>query len=273
MNHLAEVCILKGAEMGQTFEHCDMAGSVFRDVNLGSATFEDVNLAGMTIHNANLDGATIRNANLAGLCIEDANINGLTVLGFRIDELIEAECDRRDPERARLKMRDLYDPEAVREVMARLEELRSAFRQRLRATDAGRLATRPSVDEWSVLENVRHMLFAEDLYLNRFILQNDKPWNGLGLLPDFLLSREGYAGVGSESSDDLETVLAAWNAVRADTQAFLVDLTPEKLRSPARNLDGELVKTVGQILQGLARHDLEHIRQAEAALAALEQAR
>ena len=86
------------------------------------------------------------------------------------------------------------------------------------------------------------------------------------------MSREGYAGVGGESSDDLETVLAAWDAVRADTQAFLVDLTPEKLHGPARNLDGELVKTVGQILQGLARHDLEHIRQAEAALAALEQA-
>jgi uncharacterized protein YjbI with pentapeptide repeats len=250
-------------EMNQTFEHCDMGGSVFRDVNLGGATFEDVNLA----------GAMIRNANLEGMCIEDANINGLTVFGFRIDELIEAECDRRDPERARLEMRDLYDPEAVREVIARLEELRAAFRQRLRAADAGLLAARPSADEWSALENVRHMLFAEDLYLNRFILQNDKPWNRLGLLPDFLTSREGYAGVGSESSDDLETVLAAWNAVRADTQAFLVDLTPEKLRSPARNLDGELVKTVGQILQGLARHDLEHIRQAEAALAALEQAR
>jgi hypothetical protein len=117
------------------------------------------------------------------------------------------------------------------------------------------------------------MLFAEDLYLNRFILQNDKPWSRLGLLPDFLLSREGYEGVNSESSGDLEAVLAAWDAVHADTRAFLVDLTPEKLHSPARNLDGELVKTVGQILQGLARHDLEHIRQAEAALATLEQAR
>jgi uncharacterized protein YjbI with pentapeptide repeats len=250
-------------EMNQTFEHCDMGGSVFRDVNLGGATFEDVNLA----------GAMIRNANLEGMCIEDANINGLTVFGFRIDELIEAECDRRDPERARLEMRDLYDPEAVREVIARLEELRAAFRQRLRAADAELLAARPSADEWSALENVRHMLFAEDLYLNRFILQNEKPWNRLGLLPDFLLSCEGYVGVGGESSDDLETVLAAWDTVHADTQAFLADLTPEKLRSPARNLDGELVKTVGQILQGLARHDLEHIRQAESALAALEQAR
>jgi uncharacterized damage-inducible protein DinB len=256
--------------MSQTFEHCDMAGSVFRDVNLGGATFEDVNLAGVTICDANLAGTTIRNANLEGLCIEDANIDGLTVFGFRVDELIEAELDRRDPERARLKMRAPYDPGAVREVMARLEELRAAFRQRLRATDAGLLAARPDADEWSALENVRHMLFAEDLYLNRLILQNDKPWNKLGLLPDFLLSREGYEGVGSESSGDLETVLAAWDAVHADMQAFLVDLTPEKLHSLARNLDGELVKTVGEILQGLARHDLEHIRQAEAALARLE---
>jgi len=259
-------------KMGQTYEHCDMAGSVFRDVNLSGATFEDVNLAGTAVRDANLAGTTIRNANLEGLCIEDANIDGLTVLGFRVDDLIEAELDRRDPERARLKMRDPYDPGAVREVMSQLEELRAAFRQRLRATDARLLAARPDADEWSALENVRHMLFAEDLYLNRLILQNDKPWNRLGLLPDFLLSREGYEGVGSESSDDLETVLAAWNAVYVDLQAFSVDLTPEKLHSPARNLDGELVKTVGEILQGLARHDLEHIRQAEAALARLESA-
>ena len=103
--------------MSQTYEHCNMAGSVFRDVNLAGAMFEDVNLA----------GATIRNANLADFRVEDANIKGMTVFGFRVDELIEAERDRRDPQRARLKMRDLYDPEAVREVAARVEELRAAF--------------------------------------------------------------------------------------------------------------------------------------------------
>jgi uncharacterized protein YjbI with pentapeptide repeats len=249
--------------MSQTFEHCDMAGSVFRDVNLSGATFENVNLV----------GATICNANLEGMRIEDANIDGLTVFGFRVDELLHAELDRRDPERARLRMRDLYDPEAVREVMARLEEIRAAFRQRLRATDAGLLATRPSADEWSALENVRHMLFAEDIYLNRFILQNDKPLNRLGLLPEFLQSRAGYEDVGREPSDDLETVLAAWDAVHAGMRAFLGDLTPERLQSTARNLDGEPGRTVGEMLQVLARHDLEHIRQAEAALAALERAK
>ena len=243
-------------KMSQIFEHCDMAGSVFRDVNLGGATFEDVNLA----------GATIRNANLEGLRIEDANIKGLTVFGFRVDELLQAELDRRDPERARLKMRDLCDPEAVREVMARVEELRAAFRQRLRAMDAGLLATRPGADEWSALENVRHMLFAEDVYLNRFILQNDKPLNRLGMLPDFLQSQEGYEDVGREPSYDLESVLVAWDAVHADMRAFLADLTPERLQSTARNLDGTPRGTVGEMLQVLARHDLEHIRQAESAL-------
>ncbi len=259
--------------MSQTYEHCDMAGSVFRSVNLGGATFEDVNLAGITICNANLAGATIRSANLADLRIEDANIKGLTVFGFRVEELIENELDRRDPERARLKMRDLYDPEAVREVVARVEELRAAFRKRLCATDAGLLVMRPSADEWSALENVRHMLFAEDLYLNRFILQNDKPLNWLGMLPDFMRSAQGFEDVGREPPSDLETVLAAWDAVHADMRAFLADLTPERLQSTARNLDGTPRGTVGEMLQVLARHDLEHIRQAEAALAAAEQAK
>jgi hypothetical protein len=60
------------------------------------------------------------------------------------------------------------------------------------------------------------------------------------------------------------------DTVHADMRAFLVDLTPEKLHSPAMNLDGGLKRTVGQILQGLAQHDLEHIRQAEKALARLD---
>ena len=49
-------------------------------------------------------------------------------------------------------------------------------------------------------------------------------------------------------------------------RAFLVDLTPERLQSTARNLDGKPRGTVGEMLQVLARHDLEHVRQAEAAL-------
>ncbi len=245
--------------MGDCFERRNMAGSVFRDVNLRGSVFEDVNLAEATIHNATLENARI----------EGSYIKGLTIDGIRVDELIEAERDRRDPERLRLRMRDVHDPASVHEVMARLEQLRAGLRQLLRSATVERLATRPSPSKWSALENVRHLLFAEDMFLNRLILRNRQPLCKLGLLPAHPPDWLGAEEVGSEPSENLEIILAAWDGVHASTQAFLSDLTPERLRGEAGVLGGEPT-TVGEVLQRLAQHDLHHIRSVEAALSRAE---
>lgn len=115
--------------MNEVFERQDMAGVVFHDVNLHGARFENVNLA----------EATIRNANLANLSIRDVNIMDLTVFGFRVDEIISAELDRRDLERAKLRMKDPHDPQSVLRVMRRLEKLRKSFYATLRKTSPQRL--------------------------------------------------------------------------------------------------------------------------------------
>jgi uncharacterized damage-inducible protein DinB len=242
--------------MGQIFENRDMAGTVFRNVNLHKAVFDDVNLG----------EATIRNANLENVSIVDANIRGLTLFGIRVDRLIEAELDRRDPDRVRLRMADPHDPQSVRAVMDHLDEVRSRFFDALKAADAETLVARPSAGKWSAIEQVRHLLFAEDLYLNRWILRNDEPWNQLGLLPAFLAGDPNYADVGSQATSDLEAILAAWQEIHARTRAFVADLTPEKLRRDTSDVDfGQ--GTVGHVLQGMARHDLHHIRKAEALIA------
>ncbi len=239
--------------MGETFERRDLSGAVFRDVDLHKALFEDVNLG----------EATIRNAYLKDLSIEDAYIGGLTINGIRVDELIEAELDRRDPERVRLRMSDSHDPEEVRAVVERLDEVRARFSEALRAADTDSLITRPSTGKWSALEHVRHLVFAEDLYLNRWILRNDEPWVRLGLLPAFLAGDPNYADVGSQPTDDLEAVLAAWEDINACVRMFLADLTAEDLRRDTSDIDfGQ--GTVGGVLQGMAQHDLHHIRRAEA---------
>src|SRR5512137_971855 len=127
--------------MSETFEDRDMSGVIFRNVNLGGAVFEDVNLA----------EGVIRNANLTNFRIEDAYIKGMTVMGFNVEQMIEAELDRRDPQRARLRMADCYDPECVRAVMDRLGEVRSQFSSFLRATHTTWLTSRPDPDNWSVV--------------------------------------------------------------------------------------------------------------------------
>jgi hypothetical protein len=244
--------------MSETFENRNMAGVVFHNVNLEGAVFDDVNLSGGRIHNANL----------GNFIIEDAYIKGLTVFGFRVDELIEAELDRRDPERVRLRMADCCDPECVRAVLSRLCEVRAGFSAFLRGADPALLSTRPDPENWSAIENLRHLIFAEDLYLNRWILQNDEPWCKLGLRPAFLADDPRYADVGSQSSEDIETLLAAWEAIHTRMMSFVATVSAEELHRDTSKIDfGQGI--VGRVLQTLARHDLEHIRQAEAAVAKL----
>jgi hypothetical protein len=251
--------------MKEVFENSDMAHSVFHKVNLLKAEFDDVNLGEATFRNVNLGKATIRNANLGDLQIEDANIRGLTVFGFRIDELIEAELDRRDPERVRLRMADRYDLDCVRGVLNRLDDLRARFIAALRAADPALLQARPQPGEWSPVEILRHLVFAEDLYTNRWLLRNDEPWCRLGQRPAFLDGQPGYEEVGSQPSGDLETILAAWAGIHARLKDFVAELSPEDLRRETHDVDfGQ--GTVAGILQGLAQHDLVHIRQVEAVL-------
>ena len=242
--------------MADHFENCNMAGTVFHNVNLAGTTFDDVNM----------EGARIHNANLKNVIIDDAYIVGLTIFGVRVDQLIEAERDRRDPERVRLRMRDIFDPEDVRRVLAHLDEVRSGFYACLRAASPEQLIAHPGLDRWSALEHVRHLLFAEDLYLNRWLLRNDRPWCKLGFLPPFLEGNLAFSAVGSEPTDDLETVLAAWDVIHIGTQTFAAEVTPEVLQRDTSDVDfGQ--RCVGGVLQGMAQHDLTHIRMAEAAIA------
>jgi hypothetical protein len=241
--------------MNEAYENQDLSGAVFHNVNLSKAKFKDVNL----------ESATIRNANLHNFYIEDAYIQGMTVFGFDVYQLISDEMDRRDPERMCLRVSDPYDPECIRAVYAHLEEVRRGFYATLRAADPQRLIARPAPEEWSALETVRHLLYAEDLFLNRRILGNSEPWCPLGLLPDFLVSDPAYVGVGSQPSSDLEEILAAWTALHARLQAFVAGVTVEQLKAPLRDLAyGEGV--IADVLRGMPIHDLTHIRQAEATL-------
>lgn len=251
--------------MSERHEDKKMTGAVFRRVDLGGATFEDVNLHRAAFRNVNLGDVTIRGANLSGLTVESAAIDGLTISGIRVDELIEAELDRRDPERARLRMYDTFDPLEVKRVMERLDAVRDEFYARLRGTPAEQLNHHTGPDAWSALEHTRHLLFAEDLYLNRWILRNDRPWCSLGHLPPFLENNPAFAEVGIDPTQDLDAVLAAWDELHTGMLDFVGSVTSDILRRDTSDVDfGQ--GTIGGILQGMAQHELAHIRMAEAAL-------
>lgn len=94
------------------------------------------------------------------------------------------------------------------------------------------LTKRPPSGEWSVIENVRHLLFAEQLHLGRFVPEGGG-FSKLGLTPDFFKEMPQFAEVDTEPTDDLEKVLAAWDEVHQATLEALVDskaVTPKDVQ-------------------------------------------
>ncbi|MDF1513973.1 MAG: DinB family protein [Anaerolineae bacterium] len=237
------------------FKEQDLGAAQFINVNLYKAEFDDVNMAEAVIHNANLANARIY----------DANIQGMTIYGIRVDILIEQEFDRRDPMRVQLRMQDVHDTAEVQRVMRVLNSTRDRFTETLRAQSPDILNSHPGPQRWSALEHLRHLVFAEDLYLNRWILRNDKSWIKLGFLPPFLYGNPAYAAVGTAPTQNLEQVVAVWQKLHAELLAWIEQAQQIDLhRDTSQIAFGQ--QTIGDVLQTLASHDLQHIRMAETAI-------
>ena len=116
--------------------------------------------------------------------------------------------------------------------------------------------------KWSAIEQLRHLVFAEDLYLNRWILRNNAPWIPIGLLPDFWKNEEKFSDVGKEPTEDLDRIISVWSNLHEGTNDFVANVTSEILKQDTSDVDcGQ--GTVGAILQQLANHDYWHLNQAQ----------
>ena len=97
----------------------DLTGSVFEDVYLTGARFHDVDLTGADFRLVDLTGARMRGAALVDVDIS-GNIGNLRVNGVDVVPLVEAELDRRYPERAKMRP---ADADGFREAWDILERL------------------------------------------------------------------------------------------------------------------------------------------------------
>ena len=126
----------------------------------------------------------------------------------------------------------MVPPRAATELIGGIDEARAGLIAFLRSKDAQALAERPPSGEWSVIENVRHLLFAEQLHVGKFL-------NRVGLS-----GRTGkrYAEAGKDATDDLEEVLQAWDTVH------------RPIRGAVRGGDEEVQKKLRLNLKHLVRH-------------------
>src|SRR6266853_2561901 len=87
------------------FIHADLRGSRFERVDLSGTQLRAVDLTGARFRGVDLSGAVMR-----GVELVDADIHGeienLTINGVDIGPLIEAELNRRYPDRAKMRPAD-----------------------------------------------------------------------------------------------------------------------------------------------------------------------
>jgi uncharacterized damage-inducible protein DinB len=203
-------------------------GTTFRRRDLTDVTFDDTYLTRARFKNVDLRGAVIRGSVLVDVEIA-GEVEHLTVNGVDVTASVEEELDRRDPDRARMRPRDVA---GFREAWPILERRWGALverARRLEEIDPDLLHER--VDgEWSFIETLRHLVFATDAWLRRAVLGDPSPWSALDLPHDDMADIPEVPR-DREVRPHLDEVLAL-RRDRMGTMRQLVDeLTEEQLAS------------------------------------------
>ena len=198
---------------GSHFEHVSLAGASFRDIDLSRARFHLVDLSGVVIR-----GAEVIDVDISGW-VENLRVNGVDVV-----PLVEAELDRRFPDRVKMRPNDA---DGFREGWAILEALWQGTVERARGMAPELLHERVE-GEWSFIETLRHLVFATDAWVRRAFLGEPSPWDPLDLphdeMPDIPAVPRDL-----EARPSLEEVLALRADRMATVRQVLAELTDERL--------------------------------------------
>jgi len=205
------------------FTHENLTGSRFEDVYLTGARFHDVDLTGARFDLVDLTGVTIRGSALVNVDIS-GEIENLRVNGVDVVPLVEAELNRRYPDR--VKMRPA-DADGFREAWGILERLWPQTVERARRLAPDLL--HEQVDgEWSFIETLRHLVFATDAWVRRAVLGEPSPWDPLDL-PHDEMPDEPSVPRDRGARPSLDQVLALRADRMATVRQVLASLTDEQL--------------------------------------------
>lgn len=186
---------------------------------------DDVDLSGVHLHGADLEGARLTDANLCNAGISGA-IEGLRINDVEIEPLVEAELDRRFPERVKLRATDVG---GLRDAWSMVEDMWDATIDR-----ASRLPEDiplQRVDgEWSLVETLRHLIFATDCWVFRGVHLTKHPYHPWGIPWTGVPSEWAHElGIDTSASPVLTEVLPVRRQHQQTVRATLEDLSDDEM--------------------------------------------
>jgi uncharacterized damage-inducible protein DinB len=207
---------------GEEFEREDMTGARFTAVSLNRATFRACELNRVVMRGVEMVDTTI-----------DGEIQGLVVNGVDVAPLVEAELDRRHPDRPMFRPTTAAGFRQAWDLNERLWESTVARVRRLPPE-----TPHESVDgEWSFIQTLRHLAFATQSWVGRCILGDPSPWHPLSLPWDQMAPRPGVPH-DREACPPLEEALALRLEAMAMTRRVVDGLTDERLDGRTEPLVG-----------------------------------
>jgi len=235
---------------------------------------------GASFTGADFMGATFRNCDLrqvkiTGSWLVDIRMSGLVgnvvVNDVDVTAFVEAELDRRHPERVQLK--EMRAADDFRAMWATIERLWAATVARAGRLPEPALTLRVD-DEWSFVETLRHLVFATDKLAGHAILDQPQPYHPLGLPATGYPPADAAAlGIDIDAHPSVAEVMKARATCMTLVRGIVDELTDASLDRacprPAPDFPEE-TRSVGHYLRVVMKEECEHRRYVVRDLAALE---
>ena len=210
---------------GKRFETANLRGASFTDVYLNDSLFNDVILSGTEFRMVHFHGVRMR-----GVELHDVDIHGdlenVVINGVEVSAYVDAELNRRMPERAKMRPED---PDGFREAWSVLERLWGETVARAKTLPEAELH-RQVGEEWSFIQTLRHLGFATSAWVSRMILGNASPWHPLDLPWD---EAPGWDGIpwDRDAQPSLDEVLTLRGERQTIVRDVIASLTDDQLAS------------------------------------------